>query len=755
MKNARLALVFGACLVVAVFFLSRSYSSGEVVDFNKDIRPILNGKCLGCHGGVKQQGGVSFLFPEEALSPAESGNYAIVPGKPEESELIKRIKHENKELRMPPEGNPLSEEEIEKLSKWISQGAKWEDHWAYRPVQAISTPELTDDWSHNAIDQFVLEKLEEEGLQPNQEAPKSVLIRRVFLDLIGLPPSPEQVDTYLSDNSSQAFEKVVDELLASPHFGERWASMWLDLARYADSQGYQKDRLRRNIWRYRDWVIHAFNEDMPFDQFTIEQLAGDLLPESTSSQVLATAFHRNTMTNDEGGTDDEEFRIAAVIDRLNTTMEVWQGATISCVQCHSHPYDPIRHEEFYTLMAFFNNTADHDLTSEFPRVELLSPNQESEKEKIKHQLQDFKGDTLGTAYQQLVQEFMAIQPAGVPVMQELGPDTSRKTHVFERGNWLVHGEEVAPDVPGCLPEFTVDYDPNRLGFAEWLVDPRQPLTARVMVNRFWEQIFGNGLVRTLNDFGTQGDPPVNPKLLDWLAYQFSNDLGWSVKGLLKTIVMSATYRQSSQVTAALLEKDPYNELLARGPRFRLGAEQIRDQALAISGLLNPKVYGPSVMPYQPDGVWNVIRHTAKWETSTEGNQHRRALYTFWRRVSPYPSMLTFDVPSRELCSSQRIRTNTPLQALVTLNDPVFVEAAEHFAQRMLQDGGNHIEDQIQFGFQLALMRPAEPRRLKKLMDFYQETFDKYKKEGNLKPAFAAMTNLASVILNLNEVVTKT
>ena len=758
MKKAALIVISGILVLSAILFF-RTKSDIDEIDFNTQIRPILNDNCLRCHGGVKQQGGLSFLFPEEALDTTSSGKYAIIPGNPEGSELIKRIEHENAELIMPPEGMPLKKEEIKLLKTWIRQGAKWDTHWAYQAPNKITPLSESDDWGNNEIDHLVLSKLQEANLIPTKEASKSILIRRLSLDLTGLPPSTELVDDFIKDETPEAYEKLVDQLLASPHFGERWAALWLDLARYADSRGYQKDRLRKNIWRYRDWVINAFNQDMPFDQFTIEQLAGDLMPNSNESQLLATAFHRNTMTNDEGGTDDEEFRVAAVIDRVNTTMEVWQGMTISCVQCHSHPYDPIRQDEFYKIYAFFNNTADRDSTNDYPRVNIYSPNQIEKRKLIQQELESFGQDTLDEAYQSLMKDFLAIQPGPVPVLNELEKDTSRITHIFERGNWLVHGDEVKPDVPGCLPEMPENYPKNRLGFAQWLVHPNQPLTARVIVNRFWEQLFGNGLVSTLEDFGTQSELPVHPELLDWLAYQFSHDLEWSVKGLLKTIVLSATYRQSSDVSPQLLEKDPYNELLARGPRFRLTAEQIRDQALAISGLLNTDMYGPSVMPHQPEGVWNVIRHTARWETSTNGDQYRRALYTFWRRVSPYPSMLTFDAPSRELCNSRRIRTNTPLQALVTLNDPVFVEAAEALAQRMMEEGGEKVEDQIQYGFKLVLMRTAAPNRIQALMDFYDQALKKYQKEEQnafgSTPEQSAMVNVANILLNLNEVITKT
>ncbi|WP_235298671.1 PSD1 and planctomycete cytochrome C domain-containing protein [Portibacter marinus] len=718
--------------IISIFLLSGvwwwTHSHQEKIDFNTQVRPILNKNCLACHGGVKQQSGLSFLFIEESFSPAKSGKTAIVPGNVRKSEMIHRITSDDPEIIMPPDKPPLSEKEIETLKLWVRQGAKFDSHWAYK------SPKLE---SENAsIDFFVERKLTEEGLSFSEKASRSTLLRRVSLDLTGLPPTYEEAQAFLTDQSDLAYEKLVDRLLQSPHFGEKWAAMWLDLARYADSQGYQKDLLRKEIWRYRDWLIHAFNNDLPFDQFTIEQLAGDLLEAPTDDQILATAFHRNTMTNDEGGTDDEEYRVAAVIDRVNTTFEVWQGTTIACVQCHSHPYDPIRHQEYYELYAYFNNTADADFSSDIPKTLLFSPPQRTHREQLQLELEEI-GDSLSIEYQQKMKDFIAVQPGQVQIMKELPPDSSRVTRIFERGNWLAHGDTVFADTPDFLP--ASQYGRDRLGLAKWLVDGNNPLTSRVIVNRFWEQIFGNGIVYTLEDFGTQGRKPTHPKLLDYLAIKFQDDYQWSVKDLLKEIVMSQTYQQSSKITEEFYKKDRYNYLLARGPRYRLSAEAIRDQALTISGLLNRDVYGPSVMPPQPDGVWNVIRHVGSWQTDQGGDQHRRGIYTFWRRVSPYPSMMTFDVPSREVCVSRRIRTNTPLQAMVTLNDPVFVEAAEHLAVRMREEGGEKIEDQINYGYFLALMKEPDEIKHHELVDLYHKTN-------------GSMELVANVILNLDEVI---
>jgi hypothetical protein len=752
--------VYFVLSALSISFIFSACKKEEAISYNSHIRPILNKHCLSCHGGVRQQSELSFLTREEALQPAESGLYAIVPGQPEQSELLKRVKHKDPDYRMPPEGSGLEKTEIDLLRKWIAQGAKWEKHWAYVPPDTrLQAGQPDSDWERNGIDFFVAKNLAKLQLSPSPEADKASLARRVSLDLIGLPPPSDILEKFIRDNSEDAYPELVDQLLASPHFGERWASMWLDLARYADSKGYQKDLLRPNIWRYRDWVIDALNQDMPFDQFTIEQLAGDLLKNPQENQILATSFHRNTMTNDEGGTDDEEFRVAAVIDRVNTTFEVWQATTISCVQCHGHPYDPIKQEEFYKIYAYFNNSADRDLGSDQPRKTLLSPIQRKEKKQLAQQLNQFEqhNDTVSQAYKTTLSKWQSIQAASIPIMRDLSSDSSRTTHVFERGNWLVHGQVVQPDVPKSLNTVPDSFSKNRLGLAQWLVHKDNPLTARVMVNRFWEQLFGQGLVETLEDMGTQGIPPSNQELLDWLALEFMHNHKWSIKSLLKQIVLSATYRQDSKVNQTLLEKDPYNKYLARGPRIRLSAEQIRDQALAVSGLLNVEVGGPSVMPYQPEGVWNVIRHVGRWETSKEGNQHRRALYTFWRRVSPYPSMMAFDSPSRELCVSRRISTNTPLQALVTLNDPVYTEAAMALANRIQSEGGENLEDQLNYAYQLLMLHPPSKEKLTVLKSFYKKAIDNYKElaDANFVDAeTAAWFNVANVLLNLDEFIMK-
>lgn len=750
-------------IALGIFYCQRN--GEKLISYNEDIRPIFNAKCLSCHGGVKKSGGFSLLFPEEAYDTTDSGKYGILPGRPDQSELYVRITSEDPELRMPLEHPPLNKEEIATIKKWIEQGAKWETHWSFLPVKenvAIPAIKNHDNWIKNEIDHFVLEKLDQHQLKPKEEAEKPELIRRLALDLTGLPPSDALATWYLNNNQENAYEQLVDTLLSSPHFGEHWASMWLDLARYGDSQGYQKDPLRRTIWRYRDWVIDAFNRNMPFDQFTIEQIAGDLLPDRTDNQLLATAFHRNTNTNDEGGTDDEEFRIVAVLDRVNTTFEVWQGITISCVQCHSHPYDPIVHDEYYKLVAFFNNTQDRDHPKELPLATLLSPGQMQRKHLLQSKIEYWRAekDTVTDEFKLAIQELESITPEPVPVMMEMEPDTFRKTQVFIRGNWLNRGDEVLPDIPNILNHIDGDVQQNRLGLAKWLVDKKNPLTARVMVNRFWTALFGRGIVETVEDFGSQGRKPTHPEMLEWLASNWMYQHNWDTKALLKDMVMSATYRQKNTVTAEILEKDPYNRLLSHGPRFRLSAEQIRDQALAVSGLLSPKLFGPSVMPYQPEGVWNIIRQLAQWQTSEGEDKHRRAVYTFIRKTSPYPSFITFDSPSREKCLSRRIRTNTPLQALVTMNDPVYIEAAAALAKTMksTEDGP---EAQIAFGYKKALFKSPKQEKMQLLLKFYEEALDNYRSNqeelqllaANLEiptAEDAALFNVANVILNLDE-----
>ena len=1013
-----LGLLFLCLLLGAAYYIRRR--SDDEVHFSRDIRPILNQNCMQCHGGVRQKNRVSFLFREEALGRGKSGKRTIVPGKPDESELIARVTSSDPDSRMPYHAPPLSSQQIDTLRRWIKQGAKWEDHWAFVAPKPQALPKVKNDsLARQPLDRFVLARLEKEGLSPSPEADKSALLRRVSLDLTGLPPTPEEQANFLADSSKDAYEKQVDRLLSSPRYGERWASMWLDLARYADTKGYEKDTERPGVWPYRDWVIDAFNRNVPYDQFVITQLAGDLLPDATFEDRIATSFHRQTPVNDEGGTDDEEFRTIAVMDRSATTWSVLNGLTMNCVQCHSHPYDPIRHVEYYKSLAFFNNTQDADLPEDTPilnvpkdkarypeaarlqqelanlesavvsrgrqleqqsqwspvgvssarasaalafqweaselekklanltrekpspkkeaeqrkdlqkaiadmrakahaeagkevplpisdgdlhssseisgmqtfelnakvdaplvtalRIEvypansevarhtpelgfivdridawvmgdqgrerkigfrLLIPDSESSLESAigaaiesKRQLTDdpgangfqavpnlfrtrwvvgvpdeplrlrsgsriklrltqtqgiddkpalvrrihlsVTGDSVweklandATLSQQLAnltqltQQLEKIPSVPLPVMAEEPTYDERATLEFERGNFLTKiGPPLIPDVPGIFPRLPEGAPRNRLTLAKWFFSPGQPLTARTAVNRYWEQLFGTGIVETLENFGSVGEEPSHPQLLDWLALHFQNDLHWDMKALLRELVTSATYRQSAKASPALMEKDPHNRLLARGPQQRLTAEMVRDQALLASGLLSDKMGGPPVMPPQPEGVWNSVYNDTKWKDATGPDRYRRAIYTYIKRTSGYPSFLTFDASDHDTSLARRIPTNTPLQALVTLNDPVYYEAAEALAERMIAKERN-VDACIRYGARLVLSREPTDQELTALRALYQKTIT----TPTLKPVVAssrrnsrdlpAMIAVASVLINLDGSLTR-
>jgi hypothetical protein len=930
MKTNFLYVAIGCMAVIAIFFGLRNNNS---VDYSRDVKPILNQRCISCHGGVKQQGEFSVLFEEEAFQPAESGTIPIIKGDAKNSEFYKRLISEDSDERMPYKEAALPQEEIEILKQWINEGAEWGEHWAFQPPKAVIVPNSTlfagifdwfsSEWGNNEIDNFIKEKLDENDLKPSPEAEKRQLARRAALDLIGVPASEKLVSEFVNNNDESAYEAFVDSLLISPQFGEKWAGMWLDLARFSDTKGYEKDE-GRSIWRYRDYLIQAFNDNMPYDQFIVEQLAGDLLPNPTDNQLIATAFHRNTMNNDEGGTEDEEYRTAAVVDRVNTTWEALQGTTFSCVQCHSHPYDPIRHDEYYKFMAFFNNTHDEDTPDDSPvlrefkdeeqkKLENLiswmrasekpTPNSQNLTTNIQHLIKfqepkvnphwgtDFVNGALADAkylavrnggsvnYKQLpirgktklliayghnhdAPTFMEIHrgtqsgdllttiklektggfgwtnnwtiasfdippstkdnedwhlvfrnssvkpdqktcqigylmftndfPAGdssevnynqfmtllntkaettTPILLENTSNFARKTHVWERGVWTNKADEVQPGIPALFGSLPENSPKNRLGLAKWIASKKNPLTARVAVNRYWEQLFGYGLVETLEDFGSQGFEPTHPELLDYLAVKFVEDFNWQPKEFLKYVVISATYRQDSRITDELQTKDPTNRWLARMPRVRLSAEQVRDQALAISGLLSDKMNGPSVMPSQPDGLWNNPYSGMKWVESEGEDRYRRSLYTFHRRTSPYPSMMTFDGSSREVCSVRRIQTNTPLQALVTLNDPVFVECAVNLAKRSSSKYKTP-EQQIDGVYEFALNRKLSEAKKVALLNLYKEAKKEFiscdscsqkltaflpEKPDNYrenKNNIAALAVVANTVMNLDEFIMK-
>ena len=1147
--------VWATCAAVAA--APSAASSDEKVDFSSQIRPIISAKCFRCHGPDEssRKAKLRLDLRDEALKERK-GIRPIVPGDLSKSEMVRRITTRDEDDVMPPpkEGHPLTPGEIDLLKRWIQQGAAYSPHWAFVKPERSVPPRMNTSqtaWPRNAIDYFVLARLEKNGLGPSPEADRFTLIRRLSLDLIGLPPAPSEVEAFVHDPSRDAYEHLVDRLLDSPAYGERWARVWLDLARYADSAGYGSDPLRLNIWPWRDWVIDALNQNIPYDRFTIEQIAGDLLPDATDEDRIATAFHRNTMTNTEGGTDDEEFRVAAVKDRANVTAQVWMGLTMGCAQCHTHKYDPITQREYYQFYAFFNQTEDNDQPDERPTMPLPTPAQREKMDRLKAEiaelekqraritpefeaerdqweklqsqgidwsilepssaksyggatlevlpdksilaggdspdtdtysirlrtdltnltairlellpheslptggpgrehnsgkavlseiqlavrspkterprarfvrvelpgtqrilslaevevfdetknlaragkasqssvegdavaqlaidgnangdfgassttltkagddpwwevdlgtevpleevaiwnrtdrglgtrLTDFKvraldgerktvweksigpapspvvrlrvpseksvklknasadfsaagadvanaidgnsdgatgwgigggagrghsaafeiegrpveepgslliftlsqkhgaGETIGrlrfsaTTHPLPVREFSEkiktilatkpaersaeqrdalnlyfrdlapsvakidvqlrklrtgldeVRPVALPVMRELAADRRRETHLLNKGNFLAPGERVEAGVPAAFPPLPPGAAADRLGLARWLISRDNPLTARVAVNRLWAQLFGTGIVETEEDFGTQGAMPTHRELLDWLAVEFM-DNGWDMKTMLKTMVMSATYRQSSHLTPALLEKDPRNRLYARGPRRRLDAEMVRDQALALSGLLSRKIGGPSVYPAQPDGLWRAAFNGERtWATSHGEDRFRRGLYTFWRRTVPYPSMATFDAPSRETCTVRRIHTNTPLQAFVTMNDPVYVEASQALGRRILKEGGNTAADRVRYGLLLCLARPPQEPQVNALVELYEKELAHYRGNetdakklatepigelpGGLTAAeAAAWTSVANVLLNLDGVLTK-
>jgi mono/diheme cytochrome c family protein len=777
----RISLLFSLYLLAAGLSAGRAQTAaGDRADV-REVLPILKASCFQCHGPERQSGGLRLDTRAFALKGGLSGP-AITPGSGKASRLLQRLQGVGG-ARMPLGFAPLSPEQIARISAWIDQGAVWpadlnRKHWAYvKPVRPAVPKVKTKAWVRNPIDAFVLARLEKEGLKPSPEAPKGVLLRRVTLDLIGLPPSPKEVDAFLADTSPNAYEKVVDRLLASPHYGERWARLWLDLARYADTNGYEKDA-RRSIWPYRDWVIQAFNSDMSFREFTIEQIAGDMLPNATRDQKIATGFHRNTMLNEEGGVDREEQRWLTVVDRVGTTGSVWLGTTLACAQCHNHKYDPFTQQDFYRFFAFFDRAKEPTLELPTPELEAkrkaLQADIAAQEARVTAETDEAKRKPLIDQLGNLKKQLDELSIPTTLVMEEPVTKDLPTTYMHVKGAFLVKGEQVTAGVPEVLPPLPAGETPDRLALAKWLVSDDNPLTARVTVNRFWEQLFGRGIVETSEDFGTQGQRPTHPELLDWLAATFMETrnagnvaCGWSMKRLLRLMVTSATYRQDSRVTPALPARDPQNHLLARGPRFRLEAEMIRDSALSAASLLSLKVGGPSVFPYQPDGIWVIPYNGDQWQMSPGDERYRRGLYTFWRRTSPYPSFVSFDATSREFCTVRRIRTTTPLQALTVLNDPAFFDAARGLARRMQKEGGPDVRARLIYGFRCCVARRPKPTELSRLAALYSKELAFYQadakaaaavaggppNQANL-PETAALTITANVLLNLDETLTK-
>ena len=740
------------------------------ISFNRDIRPILSENCFACHGfDPKHREGDLRLDTFEGATQNRDGAHGIVPGDLSKSDAWQRIISEDKDEVMPPPKShkpPLTAKQRETIKAWIEQGAKYEAHWAFIPPQKHAG---------YGIDHFIQKRLAEENLKPSPEADPATLIRRVFLDLTGLPPSPADLSD-LSDWSDKKYAALVDRLLSSKHYGERWGRWWLDQARYADSNGYSIDAPRQ-IWKFRDWVIDSLNKDMPFDQFTIEQLAGDLLPKATESQMIATGFHRNTQINQEGGIDKEQFRIDSVFDRVATTGSVWLGLTIGCAQCHDHKFDPIAHKEYYQMFAFLNNQDEPEMKVFDPKTDVKGLTEEFKEveAKIKAYMKEHAAEldaweagitpaikkslnasivktlAMPKAKRGFVQNqtLFAASIGGVGPFRELNDrhkelDTllnkgtttlvmketakPRKTTVFIKGDFTRPDVEVQPGTPAVLHPFeTTSKQPNRLDLAKWIMSPKNPLTARVIANRVWQQYFGRGIVETENDFGSQGTLPSHPELIDWLATEFMAKK-WSLKELHKLIVTSKTYRQSSANRPDLIEKDPQNYLLARQTRLRLDAEVVRDVSLAASGLLSTKIGGPPVYPPIPDGVMGQGQVKRVWSVSKGEDRYRRGLYTFIYRASPPPSLTVFDAPEGFNSCTRRIRSNTPLQALTLMNDSSFFEFATALEKIIQKDG-------LETAFKRCTSRAPKPDELAVL-----------KKLDSL--------NAARVLLNLDETVTR-
>jgi len=730
-----------------------------------DAPQLLKTNCQPCHNEASKASGLSVTSREALLTGGNRGP-AIQPGKAAESILVQAVEQSGA-LKMPP-GRKLPEEQIATLRTWIAGGAPWSgdavpspsaaaarrrgaDWWAFQPVKRVDAPAVKQaGWVRNPIDNFILARLEKENLKPSPEANRETLLRRVSLDLNGLLPTPQEIRDFVADTRPDAYERVVDRLLASPHYGERWGRHWLDVARYADSDGYTIDAPRQ-MWKYRDWVLNALNRDMPFDQFTIEQLAGDMLPNPTTDQLIATGFHRNTASNFEGGIDFEQYRVEAVVDRVSTTGGAFLGLTVGCARCHDHKFDPISQKEFYQLFAFFNNVDEVASEAErydFNRPILTVPTPEelarkkafdSQWSAISKELITYvrelaarphnPGDPDPSKDPELIERVQNLRElrkrepkfTTTLVMREL--PTPRESYIHLGGEFTRKGITVKPGVPAVLPPLPPDAN-TRLDFAKWLVRDDNPLTARVTVNRIWQEYFGKGIVESENDFGAQGSKPSHPELLDWLASEFMRQK-WSQKAIHRLIVTSAAYRQSSKQRPELEEVDPYNKLLARQNRLRLDAEIIRDSALSASGLLTDQVGGPSVYPPIPEGAMSVTQVAGAWPVATGPDRYRRGVYTFFRRSAAFPGLMVFDAPDANSTCTRRVRSNTPLQALATLNDEAFTELAEGLAARVIKEAPEDNTERIRYAYRLAMGRAPRADEEQRIARFLARQTEEY------------------------------
>jgi hypothetical protein len=780
------------------------------VDYLQQVKPILAESCYKCHGALQQKGGLRLDTGASAIKGGEHGP-AIQPGRGAESLLLQVVQGTHSELsRMPYKKAPLSAAQVAVLRAWVDQGAKFPPdevpesakHWSFIPPVHYPEPAVKQRaWVRNPVDAFILARLEQDKIKPSPEADRITLIRRLSLDLLGLPPTIAEVDEFVKDKSPTAYDKLVERLLASPHYGERWGRWWLDVARYADSNGYSIDAPRQ-IWKYRDWVIGALNRDLPFDQFTIDQLAGDMLPEAQVEQKIATGFHRNTQINQEGGIDKEQFRIESIIDRVSTTGSAWLGLTIGCAQCHDHKFDPVTQREFYGFFAFLNNADEPDLPLATPDQtkaaaeadakvtaylkalpekdpavwekmvaweRSLTPEERQRQTEAVRSSFDRAFDKRSDEQKQLVltafveqaaenkahqaqlKKIRAARPTVPSTMVMRERTEPRRSYLFIKGDFTRDGGDVHPVVPAVLhPLPAAVKNPNRLDLARWLVDPANPLTARVTVNRVWQQYFGRGIVETENDFGTQGIAPTHPQLLDWLATEFIARK-WSLKQLHRLIVTSATYRQSSKVRPDLADVDANNRLLARQNRLRLDAEIVRDVCLSASGMMNPAIGGPSVHPVQPEGVYAFTQVKREWKPDDGADRYRRGMYTFFFRSASYPALNVFDAPDSFSACTRRIRSNTPLQALTLLNDAAFYDLAAGFAGRVLKEGPSGDAARLEYAFRVCLARPPGKEEARRLGGLLKAQLASESGEG---AQLAAWTTVGRVLLNLDETITR-